>query len=178
MDNFTLDSGRPYKCKAFQLQRNSEMRRKEQEITDRAAIESIIAKSTVCRLALSTNDRPYIVPLCFGYADNALYFHTAREGKKIDILKKNNRVCFEVDCDNELVSNDTPCKWSMRYRSVVGFGKASVIDDPESKRRALDIVMQHYGGQPSEYSSINMEKMLVIKVEIESMTGKYSGCLE
>jgi nitroimidazol reductase NimA-like FMN-containing flavoprotein (pyridoxamine 5'-phosphate oxidase superfamily) len=154
------------------------MRRKEQEITDRAAIESIIAKSTVCRLALSTNDRPYIVPLCFGYADNALYFHTAREGKKIDILKKNNRVCFEVDCDHELVTDETPCKWSMKYRSVVGAGTASFIDDPESKRKALDIVMRHYAGQPSEYSPVNTDKMLIIKVEIESMTGKYSGWLE
>jgi nitroimidazol reductase NimA-like FMN-containing flavoprotein (pyridoxamine 5'-phosphate oxidase superfamily) len=151
------------------------MRKKEQEITDRAALESIIAKSTVCRLALSEDDRPYIVPLCFGYADNALYFHTAREGKKIDILKKNNRVCFEVDCDHELVSNDTPCKWSMKYRSVVGFGKAFVIDDLESKRTALDIVMRHYGGQPSEYSPVNIEKMLIIKVAIECMTGKHSG---
>ena len=154
------------------------MRRKEQEITDRAALESIIAKSTVCRLALSEDDRPYIVPLCFGYADNALYFHTARAGKKIDILKKNNRVCFEVDCDNELVSNDTPCKWSMKYLSVVGFGKAFLIDDLKSKRKALDSIMQHYKGRPSDYSAAIMEKMLIIKVEIESMTGKYSGWLE
>jgi len=154
------------------------MRRKEQEITDRTAIESVIAKSTVCRLALSEDDRPYIVPLCFGYADNALYFHTAREGKKIDILKKNNRVCFEVDCDHELVSNENACKWSMKYRSVVGFGKAFVKEDPESKRKALDSIMQHYGGRPSDYSASIMEKMLVIKVEIKSMRGKHSGWLE
>jgi nitroimidazol reductase NimA-like FMN-containing flavoprotein (pyridoxamine 5'-phosphate oxidase superfamily) len=154
------------------------MRRKEQEITDRAAVESIIAKSKVCRLALSINDQPYIVPLCFGYEDNALYFHTAREGKKIDILKKNDRVCFEVDCDHELVTNETACKWSMKYRSVVGFGKASLLDDPEAKRKALDSIMQHYRGRPSDYSTAIMEKMLVIKVEIESMTGKYSGWLE
>ena len=154
------------------------MRRKEQEITDRAAIESIIARSTVCRLALSEDDQPYIVPLCFGYEDNVLYFHTAREGKKMDTLKKNNRVCFEVDCDHELVTGETACKWSMKYRSVVGFGKASLVDDPESKRKAVDIVMQHYGGRPSDYSTTIMDKMLVIKVEIENMTGKYSGWLE
>jgi len=154
------------------------MRRKEQEITDRAAIESIIARSAVCRLALSEDGRPYIVPLCFGYEDNALYFHTAREGKKIDILKKNNRVCFEVDCDHELVTNETPCRWSMKYRSVIGVGKASFIDDPELKGKALDIVMRHYGGRPSGYLAAAMDKMLIIKVEIESVTGKYSGWLE
>ena len=154
------------------------MRRKEQEITDRAAIKSIIARSTVCRLALSEDDRPYIVPLCFGYEDNALYFHTAREGKKIDILKKNNRVCFQVDCDHELVTDDTACKWSMKYRSVVGFGKAFLIDDPEAKRKALDSIMQHYGGRVSGYSAAAMDKTIIIKVEIESMAGKYSGWLE
>ena len=154
------------------------MRRKEKEIIDRDTIESILATSTVCRLALSGDDRPYVVPLCFGYEDNALYFHTAREGKKIDILEKNNRVCFEVDCDHELVSDETPCKWSMKYRSVIGVGKASLIDDPDSKSKALDSIMRHYAGRPSGYSPANMEKILIIKVEIESMTGKHSGWLE
>jgi len=151
------------------------MRRKEQEITDKAAIESIIAKSTVCRLALSEDSRPYIVPLCFGYEDNALYFHTAGKGKKINILKKNNKVCFEFDCDHELVTDETACKWSMKYRSVVGFGKASLLEDLESKHKALDSIMQHYGGRPSGYSKAAMDKTLIIKVEIESMAGKYSG---
>ena len=158
--------------------RNTVMRRKEKEIIDRTAIESILATSTVCRLALSEDDRPYIVPLCFGYEDGALYFHTAREGKKIDILKKNNRVCFEVDCDHELVTHETPCKWGMKYRSVIGVGKASLVDDLESKRTALDIVMRHYAGRPSGYPETIMEKTLIIKVEIENMTGKYSGWLE
>ena len=76
------------------------------------------------------------------------------------------------------MSNETPCKWSMKYRSVIGVGKASLIDDPESKRKALDSIMQHYAGKPSGDSAANMEKMLIIKVEIESMTGKSSGWLE
>jgi nitroimidazol reductase NimA-like FMN-containing flavoprotein (pyridoxamine 5'-phosphate oxidase superfamily) len=151
------------------------MRRREKEITEKRAIESIIMKSSVCRLGLSEDDRPYIVPLCFGYKDNALYFHSGREGKKLEILKKNSTVCFELDTDHEIVSNESPCRWNMRYRSVIGVGKASLLDDPEHKRKALDIIMKHYAGPPSDYAAAKMERMLIIKVEIESMTGKQSG---
>lgn len=151
------------------------MRRKEKEITDRAAIESIILGSSVCRLALSEDNRPYIVPLCFGYKDNTLYFHSAREGKKLDILRKNNRVCFEFDIDHEIVEAKDPCKWDMKYRSVIGYGKASVIDNPESKRRAFDIIMQHYAGRSFTCRETALKDTVIIRVEIESMRGKKSG---
>ncbi len=81
------------------------MRREDKEINDIATIEGIIRKARVCRLALSENGQPYIVPLCFGYKDNNLYFHSAGEGKKLDIIKKNNNVCFEFDIDLELVKS-------------------------------------------------------------------------
>ena len=151
------------------------MRKKDKEITDRTLIESIILSSPVCRLAFSDNDYPYIVPLCFGYRDNALYFHTAREGKKLDILRKNNNVCFEFDIDHELVTAKSACQWSMKYSSVIGFGKAFIIDDPESKRRALDIIIGHYSGSSLSYDKAKAEIMVIVKVDIESMTGKKSG---
>ena len=150
------------------------MRRKEQEITDRAAIEEIIRQSSVCRLALSEDNCPYIVPLCFGYKDNALYFHTAREGKKLRILEKNNRVCFEFDILQELVKSEEPCRWGMKYMSVVGFGKASLIEDLESKQRALDIIMQHYNGSSYAYKEEVIHKATILKVEIDRMIGKRS----
>ena len=150
------------------------MRRKEQEITDRAAIEEVILQSSVCRLALSEDNCPYIVPLCFGYKENALYFHTAREGEKLRILERNNRVCFEFDILRELVKSEEPCKWGMKYMSVVGFGKALVVEDLESKQRALDIIMQHYSGSSYVYREEVIHKTTIIKVEIERMTGKSS----
>ena len=70
------------------------MRRKDKEITDTAIIEEILSKATVCRLGLCEENQPYVVPLCFGYEDNALYFHCANHGKKLVILRKNNNVCF------------------------------------------------------------------------------------
>ena len=149
------------------------MRRKEKEIAEREVLEEILHKAPVCHLAVSDNDQPYVVPLNFGYKDYALYFHCAQEGKKLDILKKNNRVCFEVDVDHELVKGESACEWGMKGRSVVGIGKAYLIDDTAGKQQALEIIMKHYGAQePFSYKEKGFEKALIIKVEIESMTGK------
>lgn len=151
------------------------MRRKEKEITDRRAIDSIIKRSTVCRLAMSENGQPYITPMNFGYDGRNLYFHGARAGRKIDILKKNNRVCFEFDVDCRIVRSKTACKWSAGYQSVVGFGRASFVEDIEPKKAALDIIMRQYSDESFEYLKKSLDKITIIKVEIENITGKSSG---
>lgn len=151
------------------------MRREDKEIRDKKEIESIIEKATVCRIAFSENDVPYIVPLNFGYKDDCLYFHSAADGKKIDIIKQNNQVCFEVDIDQEVVKSETPCNWEMKYRSVIGFGKAFFVDRLSEKRRALNIIVEHYSGDPYEYSEDAINNVAIVKVEIESMTAKKSG---
>lgn len=150
------------------------MRRKDKQINDIAAIEDILGRATVCRLGLCEGSRPYVVPLCFGYEENALYFHCAGQGKKLDILRKNNNVCFEVDINHELVEADKACDWGMKYRSVIGFGKAVFIEDDKQKRKALDVIMQQYSDGTFEYPADAIENIVVIKVEIESMTGKVS----
>jgi nitroimidazol reductase NimA-like FMN-containing flavoprotein (pyridoxamine 5'-phosphate oxidase superfamily) len=150
------------------------LRRKEKEITDKSEIESIIRKSLVCRLGLADDGSPYIVPLCFGYKDNSLYFHSAKEGRKIEILKRNNDVCFEFDDNLEVQAGKAACDWGMKYRSVIGYGRASFIEDPGEKRKALDIIMRQYADGDFKYSEKAFGKALVIKVEIQSMTGKKS----
>ncbi len=151
------------------------MRRKDKEINDIASIEDIILKARVCRLALSENGQPYIVPLCFGYKDNIFYFHSAREGKKLDILRSNNNICFEIDIDHELSKEENACDCSMKYKSVIGFGKAVFIEDIETKRKALDIIMQHYSDGSFEYPVDTIKNTAIIRVEVDSMTGKKSG---
>jgi len=151
------------------------LRRKDKEITDKGEIESIIRKSLVCRLGLVDDDSPYIVPVCFGYKDNSLYFHSAKAGRKIEILKRNNEVCFEFDDNLEVQAGEAACDWGMKYRSVIGYGRASFIEDPEEKRKALDIIMAQYADGAFEYSEKALGKALVIRVEIESMTGKKSN---
>lgn len=152
------------------------MRRKDKEIKDENTIESIIKRATVCRIGLSENNVPYIVPLIFGYKDNCLYFHSAREGKKIDMIGSNNGVCFEIDIDNEIVKGEEACGWSMKYYSVIGFGKAFLVEGFEEKREALDIIMEHYSGKLTfEYPEEAVNNAAIIKVKIERMTGKKSG---
>jgi nitroimidazol reductase NimA-like FMN-containing flavoprotein (pyridoxamine 5'-phosphate oxidase superfamily) len=151
------------------------MRRKDKEITDREVIDSIINESTFCRLALSQDDRPYIIPLSFGYDGTALYFHGALDGKKIDIIRKNSTVCFEFDSDGEPIPSDKGCDWSVRYKSVIGYGKAWFIEDIDAKIKALDIIMKHYSGKSFEYPEEKVKKTAVIKVDIETVTGKMSG---
>jgi nitroimidazol reductase NimA-like FMN-containing flavoprotein (pyridoxamine 5'-phosphate oxidase superfamily) len=147
---------------------------KEKEINDIAFIEDIIMKARVCRLALYENAQPYIVPLCFGYKDNTLYFHSAHEGKKLDMLRNNNKVCFEIDTDHELIMDKEACDCPMKYRSVIGFGKAVFVEDIDSKRRALDIIMQNYSDASFEFPRESIQNTVIITVEVESMTGKKS----
>jgi len=151
------------------------MQRKEKQINDIAAIEDILNRASVCRLGLCEDNRPYVVPLCYGYEDNALYFHCASQGKKLDILRKNNHVCFEVDINHEIIKADQACDWGMKYKSVIGFGKAVFIEDVELKRKGLDIIMRKFSEKSFEYPANVIEDIVVIKVQIESMTGKKSG---
>jgi nitroimidazol reductase NimA-like FMN-containing flavoprotein (pyridoxamine 5'-phosphate oxidase superfamily) len=150
------------------------LRRKEKEITDIREIESIIRKSRVCRLALADEGLPYIVPLCFGYKNKILYFHSAREGQKIEMLRRNRQVCFEFDIDARVRSGKTACAWGMAYKSIIGFGTASLVEDPQEKQKALDIIMRQYSEDDFEYSAKPLAEMLVIKVDISRMTGKKS----
>ena len=150
------------------------MRRKEKEITEASAIEAIIKKSLVCRLALSEGNFPYIVPLSFGYRDKVLYFHGLLKGKKIDIIRKNQNICFEFDINTEIVKAEDACHWSMKYQSVIGFGKAVLLEDSDEKRKALNIIMSQYSDRTFQFNDATLKETVVIKVEIESMTGKQS----
>jgi len=150
------------------------MRRKEKEITEASAIEAIIKKSLVCRIALSEGNFPYIVPLSFGYRDKVLYFHGPLKGKKIDIIKKNQNICFEFDINTEIVKAEDACHWSMKYQSVIGFGKAVLLEDLDEKRKALDIIMSQYSDRTFQFNDATLKGTVAIKVEIESMTGKQS----
>ncbi len=151
------------------------MRRHDQEITDRAELESILHRAIVCRLGLSDGDRPYIVPVSFGYDHDALYIHSAPEGYKLDILSHHPQVCFEVEVDVEMEPASKPCAWGVHYASVIGWGQAALVHNADEKRAALGVLMAHYGDRgPYTFSETSLAKMIVIKVSIERMTGKRS----
>ena len=151
------------------------MGRKEKEIIDNKALDEIIGSAQVCRLSLSDGNRSYIVPLCFGYKDRILYFHSAAEGKKIEIIKKNPNVCFEFDHNVEVIQTEIPCKWGMKYQSIIGYGKAIFIETIEEKREALNIIMNQYTEDPFSFEDSAISKSTVFKVVIKEISGKQSG---
>jgi nitroimidazol reductase NimA-like FMN-containing flavoprotein (pyridoxamine 5'-phosphate oxidase superfamily) len=151
---------------------NPFMRRKDKEITDTDAIASVIRKSTVCRLAMSDDGQPYVLPMSFGYKDGAVYFHCAPEGRKIDIIRKNPRVCIEFDVDCRLKTGDSACQWGFYFQSAIAFGVAAFIEDAAEKRAALDIIMRHYSSEAFTYPDSAIDKIVVIRVSVAELTGK------
>ena len=93
------------------------------KITDIEEIEGIINKAIVCHIGLVDDKEPYVVPVSFGYERNALYLHGNLKGRKVELIKKNNRVCFEMEVDLELKKAEEACDWAMKYMSVIGVGK-------------------------------------------------------
>ena len=155
------------------------MRRSELEIKDRQAIEAVIERAQICRIGLSENGKPYIVPMNFGYRDNCLYFHCALEGKKLDIISTNPEVCFEMDTDYELLKvEERPCGWSVKYRCIIGSGTATIIKDIQEKLTALNIITEHYGGRWYDFPEKELEAVGVIRIKINNITGKQAGYLE
>lgn len=151
------------------------MRRKDKEIVDLNVVQGILREAEVCRIAFANMDYPYIVPVNYAYQGNCLYVHSAREGKKLEMLQKNNLVCFEAETCAEVLPAKEPCQWSTRYMSVIGYGRASVIDDLTEKRMALDWIMSKYAGNGEfSYPEEALQRIVVIKVEILELSGKKS----
>jgi len=134
--------------------------------------ESILEQALVLRLAISAGEQPYLVPLSFGYERGRLFFHSAPRGKKIEMLAQNPRVCFQVDQNVSLVRGKTACQFSMRYRSVIGYGRARRLEDLAEKRHALDQIVRHYGGDPVDYPEDQLRDLAVYEIAIDEITCK------
>ena len=145
-------------------------------IQDQQQIEKILSKAKFLRVALSDSGTPYVIPMAFGYKDNKIYLHCSREGKKIDILNRNSKVAFEADIETEIVTTEDVCKYDVRYRSVVGSGQARFVEDYKGKVEGLTVLSEHYGKKgPFEFEEWKVNRLCVIKIEIEEMTGKQHG---
>ena len=152
---------------------------KSREIAIQSALDEIIAKSQHCSMAMvDKNNEPYVLPMNFGYADGVVYLHSAPEGKKVEILRNNNRVCLAFSTDHVLrhQNEDVACSYSMKYRSVLVYGKVEFIDDPAEKRRVLNILMKQYTGRDDfHYHDPAINNVLVYKVVAEKMEGRAYG---
>jgi hypothetical protein len=148
------------------------MRRIDREINDISEIESVIKNATVCRIGLADAGEPYVVPVCFGYEDRTIYLHSAFNGKKIAMLEKNPRCCFEVDQCDTIIHAERPCSWGLRYKSVIGFGRAYFVSDNVEKKHGLNCIMRHYGSKMHEFSDDDIRNVCIIRIKIDSITGK------
>lgn len=152
------------------------MRRKDKEVSDREWMESVLKRGEFMHLALASPDgEPYVVPINYGYEDGVLYVHGAREGKKRDILAANPRVAFNVSLDTEVVRSELASNFSMKYRSVTGYGVVSELTTLADKNHALAILMRQFGGPDGDLNEKNAGSVWVAKIEITNMTGKVSG---
>jgi [ribosomal protein S5]-alanine N-acetyltransferase len=152
------------------------MRKKNQEITDKKIVEEIISESQICRIAMTDNGRPYLLPFNYGYRDNCIYIHSAPEGKKIDLLKKNNYVCFETEQKAVIIKQDQACNWATVYRSVMGYGTIEIITDSKEKQKGLEIIMAHNGAPDNIYfEKKQVDNIVILKLTIEEISGKQSN---
>lgn len=152
------------------------MRKTNQEIDDAGALEEVLQFATVCRIAMRDEETPYLLPFNFGYSDKVIYIHSAPDGKKIDLLMQNNRVTFEVEDPVELITHEKSCGWSSYYRSVTGTGIMEIITDHEQKKKGLEIIMRQHGANgPFTFEKEQVDRMVILKLTINSMTGKQSG---
>ncbi|MCA1793609.1 MAG: pyridoxamine 5'-phosphate oxidase family protein [Desulfobacteraceae bacterium] len=148
------------------------MRRKEKQITRTEDIEEILKQGQVCRLGFAYRNVPYIVPMNYGYQDSALYFHSAPEGRKIDLIRANPLMCFEVDEQVKINKAARACDWGVSFKSVIGTGTARILETPAEKKAGLDIIMAHYSDRSFYYPDEKLAKTTVIQVTIHEMTGK------
>ena len=151
-----------------------EMRRNDKEM-DMEETKSFLRDARVGRLAMSKDDAPYVVPINFAYFKEKIYFHCAREGQKIGYLSTNSLVCFEVDEFLGIRKGCTPCTSTVKYRSVIAFGKTSFIKDVDLKKEALRRLRKKYVGDSSgSFEEETFERTLLVAITVERMTGKQS----
>lgn len=152
------------------------MRRKDREVTDIDGIKFILNLCKTCHVAMCNEDEIYIVPLSFGYEIDGntltLYFHSAQEGKKIDILKKNNKVCFEMCNEGELIHSEIPCNSGYYFSSVIGNGEVYFIENPAEKCKALSVMFTHQTGKDINFTKQQAASVCVYKIVSTKFTGK------
>ena len=149
------------------------MRRKEREITDPAVIEAMLREATICHLGLVDDGAPYVVPVTIGYDGKALYFHSAIAGRKVDIIRRDGRVSFNITSGVAVVDQQTTC--TVKYRSLTGSGVATILSTPEEKLEALQVLSRQATGHGATFPARALERTLVVRIDILEMKGKQAG---
>ena len=150
------------------------MRRKDREITDKNKICDVLKRCDTLRIAIYNEEYPYVVPVSFGMEiideKPVIYFHSATEGKKIDLLKKNPHVCIEGDIYHG--TRETPHGFTIYYESVIGFGKCYFVKDEKEIGHGLELIMEQYGYAERTEHCKATNHVAVCKIVLDEITGK------
>ena len=152
------------------------MTRRELEITDITEILKIMDSTKILHLGLSDGGWPYVVPMNFGYtyADGhmVLYLHGATKGYKFDVIAKNPQVSFALETDMQPFEGRVACQYGMAYRSVMGRGMASLVENAEEKKRAMSIQMKQQTGKDFSFDEKLVSVVNVIRIDVKEFTAK------
>lgn len=155
------------------------MRLQNREVTDKERIKEILNQCETARIAFSSNNAPYIVPVCYGFEISSgkidFYFHCAFEGKKLDMLRKNNSVCVETDIQYKITSEEDKnfaCGYSCDYASVIAFGKAFEVSEAAEKEKGLKLIMRQYTGRDFDFNEKMLASVNIVKIECTEFTAK------
>jgi len=153
------------------------MTKRERQITDEAQITAILDAGKVLHLGLAVDNEPYVVPMNYGYTREngklVMYLHSAVRGKKLDMIRANPRVFFEIDCDLVPFESELPCQYGLSYSSVMGKGIAHIVDDVEEKKKAMSILMKTQTGKDFTFEDRLVSVVAVIRIDVESYTAKH-----
>lgn len=147
-------------------------------ITDKKEIEEIIHHCDVCFIGISERDgSPYVIPMNFGYSDGVIILHSGPEGKHVNLISIDNRICVTFCSDRKLVNQhpDVACSYSMYSKSVVCKGKVTFIEDLMEKEAAMNLTMKNYTDKTFKYSKPALMNVKIWRVTIEEMTAKAFG---
>ena len=153
------------------------MTRRERQITDETQIMDILDKGKVLHLGLAVDNEPYVVPMNYGYTKEngklVIYLHSAVRGKKLDMIRTNPKVFFEIDCDLLPFESELPCQYGMSYSSVMGRGTARIVEDVEEKKQAMSILMKTQTGKEFTFEDRLVSIVAVIRIDVEAYTAKH-----
>ena len=152
------------------------MRRKDREITDLNEIREILGRARVLHLGLNAEEEPYIVPMHYGFKLEGgklrFYTHCAKEGRKLELLCRDDRVFVEIDTDEALVPGKKPCAWGASYACVMARGRAAVVEDEEEKAAALRLLMKTQTGEDYEITPAMAAAVCVLRIDAEAFSAK------
>ena len=153
------------------------MTKRELQITDEVQIRNILDTAKVLHLGLAVDNEPYVVPMNYGYTmENGklvLYLHSAQKGKKLDMMRANPKVFFELECDRIPFDGKKPCQYGLSYCSVMGRGTARIVEDVEEKKKAMSILMKTQTGKDFTFEDRLVSIVAVIRIDVTEYSAKH-----